>query len=306
MVDVTAAALATVTAWIPKVIEHLNSFKPEIKTMNINYRSRNAEVGISIKAPNDIRRKIQNIEIPAYQNFRVVRMMDETFTPINLEDVLQINEKRIKINCSSLPSSDRYLMSLSGTLPQESLDSIVYIQPSRSNDRTHESDKYWLNSMIKNVEALEGLWDGLNVDHVTAGVDIGIEKYISAKLPSKITRGLEAVQRWARAGYSKDREEVVKAWLKMHSIKDSRISVQEFHDLIHQLTANEFFSEFLEVDSPYNLGNIRNDESFSLFPKNMYAEACTKLTLAKPTAEGYMTFNKKNYAECIEKRFNEI
>lgn len=300
-----AISINQVTEWIPKVVDYLKPFKPEIKKMSINYKSRDSEISLALCIPDGLKRKVRKIEIPRYYNFDLDYMMDESFNLMNLEDVIESDDRKIKINCSSLPASENYLLNLKGLVPQPALDNIVYIKPAMNKDRSKDTDKYWLSTMIKDVETLEGLWDGLNVDDVTAGVNIGIERYISAKLPERIKEGLEALKNYSAAGSSGDRNQVLKAW-KLRQSKGSKVKVKEIFDIFKDLTTTEFFSGFVDIDLPYNLGKIENKEILSTLPEDMYVEALTRLTLKQPTAEGYMSFRKKDYTECVGKKLDSI
>lgn len=309
MVITTAAtasvSIGTVTEWIPNVIEFLKPFKPEIKKMSINYKSRDSEISLALNIPDGFKRKFRNIEIPRYQNFEINYMMDESFNEVTLGSLVETDSRKIKIKCSDLPASEDYLLNLKGMVPQIALDKIVYIQPAINKDRTETAEKYWLNSFIKDVETLEKLWDGLNVDDVTAGVNIGIDRSISTKLPENIKEGLYALNKYAIAGEKGDRNEVLRAW-RLRQTKGSKVKLKEMFELFKTLTENEFFSGFIDVDSPYNLGKIENKEILKTIPEDMYVEALAKLTLKQPTAEGFMSFRKKEYEKCIEKKFQRI
>jgi hypothetical protein len=273
--------------------------------MSINYKSRDAEMSLALNIPEGFRRKFRNIEIPRYQNFEINYMMDESFDEVNLNNIISIDPRKINIKCSNLPASEKYLLNLKGVVPQIALDKIVYVQPSINKDRTEKAERYWLSSMIRDVETLEELWDGLNVDDVTAGVNIGIDRSISTKLPENIKEGLDALNNYAIAGKTGDRNEVLKAW-RLRQTKGSKVKLKEMFELFKTLTETKFFSGFVDVESPYNLGKIENKEILNTLPDDMYVEALTKLTLKQPTAEGYMSFRKKEYEKCVEKKFQDI
>ena len=301
-----SVALGNATNWISNAVDYLKPYQPEIKNVTINYLKRSTELGLVIQVPDGNKRKIRDIELPFFQNCKIDSMMDSYFNQINLAEVVISDSQRIKIKASKLPASEKYFIKLKGSLPKETLDDIVYVQPAQNKDRRAGDERYWLSSMIKNAESLENLWEALNVDNVIAGVDIGIERYLSTNLPPQLKRGLIAMNSWAKAAYTRDKEEVTKAWLNMHSIKNSKIDADELITLFKNLTATEFFSEFIEIDNPYNLGEVKNKEPYQTIPENMYAEACTRLSLKKPTAEGYLTFKKEEYVDSIKKKYEEI
>lgn len=247
------------------------------------------------------------MEIPAYQNFVISEMRDESFNRIGR--LWWFEDGKWKLNPSNLPPSERYLLTLKGKLPEDTLTKIVFVQQAANKDRTEEeTDRYWLTSMIRNVEILEKLWDALNVDDVIAGIKIGIENCLSSALPKELKSRIEGTQRWIRAGRGRDREEVWRAWGEMHRLtKESKISVEEIVDIIYKLTTGETFSKFLTVDRPYIIGEIMREETFKrTFPDRMHVETCTYLTLKQPAATGFLTFKKKDYIETVKKEFKEL
>lgn len=298
-------ALDKVTSWIPKVMDNLKPYRPDIKNVNIDYLNRNTELGLIINVPNGLRRRIRHIEIPSSSNYRINSIMDG-YNQIELADVVQLDGQKIKIKTDRLSANETFFISLKGKLPQETLDDIVYVQPAKNKDRKGGTERYWLMSMIRNAESIENLWETLNVDNVIAGVDIGIERYLSTNLPPELKKGLEAMNSWTKATYSNNWEDVRRGWLNMRSVRKSRITVEELIGIFKKLTTDEFFSDFIDIDNPYFLGEVKNNEPYHAIPQNIYAEAHTRLTLKQPTAEGYMTFKKENYVECIKKKYDEI
>lgn len=292
--------------WIDNVMDYFRPYKPETKGMTINYRNRNAEIELLLYIPDNLKRKIRKMEIPAYQNFVISDMRDESFNRIG--DLWWFEDDKWKLSPSNLPPSERYLLTLKGKLSEDALTKIIFVQPSANKDRTKEVERYWLASMIRNVEILEKLWDALNIDDVTASVKIGIERSLSSTIPKDLKGRLKAAQRWIRAGRGRDREEIGRAWREMRgTTKESKISVDEIVDIIYKLTNSEVFSRFLTLDSPYTVGEIRREETFKgTFPERMYVEASTYLTLKQPAATGYLTFKKKDYTETVEKEFEEL
>jgi len=219
--------------WIDKVIDYFRPYKPETKSMDINYRSQKAEVELLLHIPNNLKRKIRKIEVPAYQNFEISEMRDEVFNRIG--ELWWFEDGKWKLNPSKLPSSEKYLLTLEGRIPHDALSKIVFIQPASNKDRTEEMDRYWLASMIRNVEILEKLWDALSVNDVIANVKIGIERSFSTTIPIKAKERLRTIQRWVRAGRGRDKEEVHRVWGELRRLETkSKISVDEIIDIIYR------------------------------------------------------------------------
>lgn len=302
----TSMALDKATEWIPKIINNLKPCKPEIKNVNINYLNKNTELSLSLEIPNDIRRKVGKIDIPNSKNFYIDNIMDNIFTDIDLGSIIETTPDKLRIKTSNLPNSEKFLIKLKGKLPQTTLDQIVFVQPAQNKDRKDGNEKYWLRSMIRDAESLENLWENLNVDNVKAGVNIGVERHISTNLPPELKKGLEAMALYSKSIYSSHWSDVRDSWLNLRKMKGSKITVKDLTDTIKTLSDIEFFSEFVEIDNPYNMGEIKNNEPHQTIPQKMYAEAITRLNLKKPIAEGYMTFRKENYVNSIKEKYNEL
>ena len=297
--------IAEALGWIDKVIDYLRSYKPETKSMTINYRTQDAEIELVLYIHDNLKRKLRKVEIPAYQNFVIDEMRDESFTKIG--ELWQFKDNKWILNPAKLPPSERYLLTLKGKLSNDILKRLVYVQPAANKDRTEEIDRYWLRSMIRNVESIEKLWDALNVDEVSARVRIGIERYLSTTIPKELKRRIDVTRKWIHVGRSRDRQQLHKVWGEMRQTYNTNISADEIIDLIYKLTDGSFFSQFVLVDRPYMLGDIRREETFKgTFPERMQVIASTCLTLKQPIAAGYLTFKKKEYTKTIEEKFSDI
>jgi hypothetical protein len=295
-----------VLGWLEKASEYFKPFKPEIKNIVINYKNRRSEINLLLHIPDGVRRKWHSVEVPAYQNFVIQDMMDETF--LRIGELWRYEDGKWKLDPSKLPKSERYLLMLRGTVPSETLGQLVRIQPAVNRDQTEEFDRFWLDCMLRNVAILEKMWQELSIDEVNVGVKVGVDRCFSTTIPKELKGRLEATQRWIAAGRGKDREEVGRAWRRMREVtRSSKVSVEEIVQTIYRLTTGEAFGAFLAVDDPYRIGDIRREERFvGLFPARMAVEATTELGLKKPTAVGYLSFKKKDYTNEIKASLDKL
>jgi len=171
-----------------------------------------------------------------------------------------------------------------------------------SIDPKSELNKYWLNSMIRNVDYFKKIYQELEIDDVNVSVHVGVERCFSTTFPKEMKRVLEASQRWTRAGHGRDRNEIQRAWLNLRKVtRTSKIQVGDLIQAIYKLTLGELFTEYLVVDLPYSLEEVKREERFmGLFPEKMSVNAFTDLNLRQPIAKGYLTFKKKKYMKKIE------
>jgi len=292
--------------WVKKVVEYFRSYQPETKSMVVNYKTFTSEIAIFIRVPDDPKRKLSKIEIPAYQNFVIADMMDESFNHVTA--VWSFVEGKWVLDPAKLPTSEKYFIVMSGKVPDDVVRQIVRVQPAMNKDSTDELDRFWLDSMLRNTEILEKIWDALNIEEVNVGVRVGIERFFSATIPKDIKRRLEVTQRFIRAGYGRDRNELFRAWHRMHQVaQESDTRIEDIIDAIYKLTSGELFSRYVYADHPYKIGEIRRDEAFKgIYPEKMAVEAKTVLNLKCPVATGYLNFKKKGYENELKDTFDSL
>jgi hypothetical protein len=302
----TAETANVILGWLDKASEYFKPFRPEIKSMVVNYRNRQSEINLLLHISDGMRRKFHFVEIPAYQNFTIQDMLDESFTRVG--SLWWYEDGKWKLDPSKLPKSETYLLMLRGNIPADTLNQLVRIQPAVNRDQTDEIDRFWLDCMLRNVALLEKIWQELSIDEVDVGIKVGIERCFSTTIPREFKERLEATRRWVAAGRGKDRQEVVLAWRRMREVaRTSKVSVEDIVQTIYRLTTGEAFGTFLTVDNPYKVGTIRREERFAgPFPARMAVEATTELGLKRPTATGYLTFKKKDYTDEIKASLEKL
>jgi len=295
-----------VIGWLEKASEYFKPFTPEVKSIIVNYKNKRSEINLLLNIPDGVRRKIHSVEVPAYQNFTVYDMLDESFARVG--ELWQYEDGKWKLDPSKLPKSEKYLLMLRGSIPNETLNALVRIQPAVNRDQTEEVDRYWLDCMLRNVALLEKIWQELSIDEVNVSVNVGIERCFSTTIPKELKTRLDATRDWVAAGRGKDREEVIRTWHRMRQVSQtSKVTVEDILDIIHKMTTGETFGTFLAVDHPYRIGEIRMPQkSISLIPAQMAVEANTELGLKKPTATGYLSFKKKDYTEEVKASLDKL
>lgn len=303
--NVKPSDINVVLGWIKKVNDCFKPYHPETKSMMINYKDKKSEIHLHLRIPLTIRRKIASIVIPAYQNFIISDMMDESFNRVGSLWVFE--QGKWKLNSKQLPSSENFLLVMKGNMPSEILEQMVRMQPSRNRDQTAEVDRYWLDSQIRDTEILANMWNELQIDDIDIGVKVGIERSFSSTIPRELQDKLRATRRYLNAGHGRDRNEINRAWADLRRIsRSTKISEQEIMSDIYELTNGDVFKDYLLVDRPYSIGNVeREDPRLSIFPEQMNVETHTELTLKNPTASGFLSFKKKEYAIKIKDTFGK-
>ena len=77
-----------------------------------------------------------------------------------------------------------------------------------------------------------------------------------------------------------------------------------FRRLVDALTSSETIAEYVTVDRPYGLGEMRPPEKYhGIVPRSVTVGAVTSLTLRDHAATGYLSSNQK---PCIEKLRSEF
>ena len=287
--------------WVNKVLEVLKPYKPIKKRMKINQMDKTSEIALVLNMPSRLKLNLTTTKIP-YPNFFVNEMLTEDFSPLNVSDYWRRDHDGSWIlNPKNLPNCDRFFVRLKGTMPQEVISKLVFIGEAANRDQTEESDKYWLECMIKDVELVETMWEMLEIEDVNVGINVGINRCFSAAIPSGFTRKLRATQRYIEAGHTRDRQKVYNAWAELRRSHHTKsCSPEEFMELISRLTSGTIFGNYVHVEEPYNLGLIDRGSDTGVMPNFMRVQALTNLDLKKYAAGGYLVFEKKKYIEEIK------
>ncbi len=296
----------TALDWVEKVIKFFEPYKPEKKMMRINCINQTSEIGLLINIPDQYKRKVGKIKIPAYQNFQIYEMMTEDF---NLLDVVKlwtnVNGQWV-LNTSVLPPVDNFFLKMRGYMSPEIISKMVFVDEAKNRDQTEEIDRYWLKCMIKDVELIENVWNMLEIQHVNVGIKVGINRCFSTAVPNTYHKKIEAAQRFLRYGQTRDRQKVFHAWNEYRkTLRMEGVSIDALIDLIGKLTSGETFGDFVHVERPYTRGPINREQEFSgPFPNYMRVQALTDLDLKNYVADSYMVFEKKKYIDKIKEKIN--
>lgn len=130
-----------------KIRPLFEDFRPEAKTMTVNFSRQTSQVGFQITVPEGFRKSTNKIKIPAFPGYRIIRMIDEGFQ--EQRDSWRRDGDYFILDAKNLPSSERYLIELEGRVSEKVLKDFVYIKPAVNRDSYSDADKYWLDTSIK-------------------------------------------------------------------------------------------------------------------------------------------------------------
>lgn len=283
-------------------------FRPETRSMTINFTRRTSEMSFKVTVPDGWRKRHRKIVLPAYAGSGIVKMMDESF---NEHKYLwkRIGDKFV-LDANKLPSANTYLVTMEGRVDESALSQFVYIKPAANRTRDETSDKYWLESGLRNLRVLESIYDDLEVDDVNFNVSVSIDKMFGLTIPQEIKELGRATKRLRHAALHTDRQEwyhAMRDYKAQHKAQHQALpdyNPESFTRLIDTLTSRETIAEYISVDRPYGLGEIRPPERYhGIVPQSVTISAITSLTLRDPAAVGYLSFNKKSYTEKLRSAF---
>jgi hypothetical protein len=292
--------------WVKSILERFQPFRPDVNSMIINYREQRSEIWLHIKIPSGMRRHLASVKIPAFEDFDISFMMDRSLHRMALP--WKLENKNWVLNPSVLLSDKDYLVVMKGPISKRVLDELVRVQPAMNRDQTPSEDKYWLSCMIRNQKLLETMYQELQIQEIDVKVKVGIERCFSTAVPPQLKKQLDTMDRWVQAGLGKDRGEVTKAWSALRfAYASGKIDQDSIASIVKTLTENEIFRQYVTVEPPFIIGDVRRNERFAgLIPNEMFVEAITELSLRRPECTGYLCFKKKDYIEIIKHELNKI
>lgn len=301
--DSLNAANAVVDICI-RLKKFFSDFRPETQSVAINFADHTCEISFRINIPDGWRKKQRKIVVPAHESFAITRMFDSAFNQ-HRHEWKRIGSEYV-LDASKLPYSETYLVTMEGQVSKDALNQLVYIKPAANPVTNENVDNYWLESGLRSLKMLEGIYTDLEIDDVNFGVDVSIDKIFGLTIPPEIKAQAESVGRVIRAASHMDRQEWYRAMQNYRA--QTRIlpdyDVSSFTRLINWLTSREVIEKYVSVDRPYGLGTVQPPEHYhGVVPQSMKISATTELTLRNPTAKGYLKFNKKGYIEKLRSEF---
>jgi len=293
--------------WIGKIKKILGPFKPEIVNFSVNYKTKKSELKLSIYAPTGIIKKSKTIEIPAYQGFQIIEMLDDSFRPIKGAWVQKDNKYVLKTD-QLTKGSERFLLQMNGTISESLLNHLVRIQPSTNPNKDPENDKYWLACHLKDTNILEKWWNQLNVSDIEIQVKVAIRRCFTNSIPRDVMVNLEAQREWM-AQISRrriDRETLFKVQRKAHAARaSSALNLDEIYRLLVDIASARNLIKFIMVDSPFQLQDVIEDKSPDFYPERMNVDVSTELDFKTPTAKGNLIFKRKEYEDDIKSKIQQ-
>ncbi len=127
-----SASPESVLLWFDKIKEYFKDFKPEARTMTINYSRKTSVIGLAVKIDEGFRKNHRKIKIPAYNGFQITRMQDDTFH--ELKSFWTKNNNEWILDTKNLPPSDWYFIEMEGGIDDNGLKDLVHIKPAMNRD----------------------------------------------------------------------------------------------------------------------------------------------------------------------------
>ncbi len=299
-----AGTIVSKLGWMKKVYSNFAPFNPDLRNMEVSFRSREAVVRMYIHIPDSIRRKVRRkITIPKFPGLDVGMIRDETFREYHDLWQLDADGKKWVIKGKNLPSGEHFLFEFSGKLPPRAMQYLVRIQPSANRDTDGAYDKYWLNSMIRDVSIVEKIWDELTILDVDVKVEVNIQQLVKTIIPPDMRKEIKAFMEFIQiARIRKSRPaEIMRAraiWLKS---SEKKIPLDDFIEKSKRLTIPSFFNHLLKVDNPYKKLEITCGKLiYGFIPERIRVNLATDLNLDHPAATGYLRFHREEYKNKIE------
>lgn len=301
------SASAAIIGWYDIMKEFLSDFKPETRTLSINFSRKTSQIGFQIIVPDGWRKKSRKIKIPITPGYKLLRMTDEGFT--EQKYLWKQDGDYLILDAKDLPSSERYLVEMEGRVNEKSLRELVYIKPAANRDNDDKNDKYWLEASIKKPASLEKVYTDLEIDEINFSVMIDIDKMFGLTIPNEIMNKLDAKQKLLESSKNFERSKVLKAALEYK--RQERISPsfepENFYKLIQKVTAEDLIREHINIDNSYDVGSIDQPKKYvGIVPQNINVQAITRLTLRNPIASGYLEFARELYIEKLRAEFDKL
>lgn len=298
---------SSIIGWYEKIHELLSDFKPEARSMEVNFAQRLTLMHVQITVPDGMKRSLTKVKIPAYPGYRITGMIDEAF--VEHSRLWRHDGDHYVLRASDLPASSKYRVTMEGRIDERVLKELVYVKPATNQDNDEKNDKYWLESSLKNPELLQRTYADLEISEVNSGVVVDIDKMFGIAIPPEIEATANAVKRLLAASSDFDRNEIMRAaqTYKKATRTAPMVAIDDFNAIVDKVTGRETVLKHMQVDPRYDIGRIDQPVKYSgIIPQELGVQALTRLSLDEPRASGYLTFKRQEYVDMLASEFKKL
>jgi hypothetical protein len=281
---------------IESLLDKLKPYKPEMKTMTVDYRDCSSKLKLVMRIPDGIKRDIRYVEIPAYSGYKIEEVYDDSFNKIKINWV-ELNGKWVA-NPHEFGKAEKFLVAMKGSISKDALNELVSLQVPRDPKRDKEIETYWLHSAIKDMSALEKLYDDLLIEKVNISVKVGVERAFTSSIPQEIKDMLEARRKFMDAVTVRDRNKEFKTGRALqHAEREAgKVTIAKIQDIIGGLISGDVFAGYVKADNPYLVDAISPTTTLSLIPDQINVGVSTDLRFDRPAAQGNLTFEYAKFS----------
>lgn len=308
MSDISASVdPSSIIGWYEKIHELLRDFRPEARSMEVNFAQRLTRMHVQIVVPDGMRRSATKVKIPAYPGYRITGMIDEAFIEHN--HLWRHDGGHYVLKASDLPASNRYRVTMEGSIDERVLRELVYVKPATNQDDDEKNDRYWLESSLRNPELLQQTYADLEISEVSSGVVVNIDRMFGLAIPPEIEATANAAKRVLDASKNFDRNEIMRAaqTYKKASRAAPVVAIDDFNKIVGRVTGRETVLKHMQVDPQYDIGRVDQPVKYSgIIPQELGVQALTRLSLDEPRARGYLTFKRQEYVDMLSSEFGKL
>jgi hypothetical protein len=306
--ELGAVAKATndVIALFSKLTDHFKNYKPELRVVNFDYTDLTWEAKYFLIIQDDWKRRTKRkVEVPAFLGASVTEVIaGDTMMPVKVN--FDRKDQKWIVKANDFPNSENFLFTLQGNVPRSFFDDWVELRVSADSTGGREVDKYWVHAALTNASVLQEIHDEFNVERVRSDVKVGVERIFSTTVPERLKKRLLAQKELMEALESKSRNVAQLRAKYRHTVKTSRSNPMEILAFLSDLVSGDYFRDFVEVDQPFQMGEISPDGVVETLPERVQVEVFTRLNLDEPVVEGSLIFKKSEYIKSIDTQFEEF
>lgn len=303
---IVAKAANDIIDLFSRFTEHFKPYQPELRVVTFDYTEQTWEAKYFLNVKSGWRRKTKRrVEVPAYLGASVAEVYEgDAFMPLKVK--FDRKGQKWIINADQFPNSDNFFVTLRGEVARSFLDNWVKIRVSADSSNERGVDKFWVHAALSDVSVLKRIHDEFNVDKVRADVRVGVEQIMATTIPKHLKARLQAQKELMDALESKSRSIAQLRAKYRRTVQTSRLHPMEILAFIAELVSGDYFRGFLEIDQPFQMGQISPDGFVESLPERVRVEVFTRLNLDTPVSEGSLIFRKAEYIKSISSRFEEF
>jgi hypothetical protein len=222
-------------------------------------------------------------------------------------NAIQMIENGFTIDMTALKQEQEYLLEVEYAIDDPKFLEDLVLRKDPTESAAEDKKEYWMFAELKSLEDLKTKYGEIDLRDMDFFVNVDVHQDVDTTIPKPFRDRLESITALTRTA---DVNEKFREWSKIRSTNFGRSGKGDLDTLedVFRLFAPDHFKSYVSVSKPFDYydseqGTNLLDFPLISIPKFMRVISRVDLSRDNPTAEGTLTFKRRNMLDEITDLF---